>query len=141
MQVTLRSMSMVTILVMAALVSMTGAALQDKSTSGAELVSIVRLIATPEAYDGRRILVVGVAQIEFEQDLLYLSRADFENRVLPNAIRLSFAWKDPLRDGSLSGRYVGVEGVFRRKQPGTRSIQVGRLESISKVETDAPPPR
>lgn len=125
---------MVTILVAAALASTMGAALQDKATSEVELVSIVGLIAAPEAYDGRRILVVGVAQIEFEQDLLYLSPADFESRVLPNAIRLSFAVKDPLRNPSLSGRYVGVEGVFRRKQPGTRSIQVGRLESITMIE-------
>jgi hypothetical protein len=107
----------------------------------AEPVSLISLIANPGEYDGEQVRVVGVAQVEFEQDVLYLNEQDSKHRVLTNAIGLSFGVESTFREETLTGKYVGVEGVFRVKTPGTRRLQVGLLEGITRFEAWHPPPK
>jgi hypothetical protein len=47
----------------------------------AELVSLVRLMATPEKYDGKAVQVVGFLRLEFEGNGLYLHQEDYEHGI------------------------------------------------------------
>jgi hypothetical protein len=78
---------------------------------------MVGLIATPERFDGQLISVSGIARIEFEGSALYFHREDYENRDPMNAVWLSIDRKkfDPK---TLTGRLIGVQGVFRKGSAG-----------------------
>src|SRR5262249_1884257 len=80
-----------------------------QSWFGAENVSMLQLITTPEKYDGRVIRVLGFLWLELEGNALYVHREDYENRLLFNRIGLT----PPSEDYSaLRGQYVIVEGGF-----------------------------
>jgi hypothetical protein len=108
--------------------------------SESEATSLIRLIAAPSDYDGKWVRVIGVAQVEFEQDVLYVTRLDFDNRVLTNAIGLSFGRTRPTSEQvSYSGSYVAVEGLFRARRAGTRQLQSGTITSLKRFERWEPP--
>lgn len=79
----------------------------------AEPVSLVAVIANPAAYDGRRVMLDGYLNIEFEDSALFLSKTDHDLFFHKNGIMF-----DPPRDisrphrAALSGRYATIEGVF-----------------------------
>ena len=54
-----------------------------------EDVTIIQLLATPEKYDGQRIRVVGVGNLEFEGNAIYLSKEDLSYRIY-HAVWLDF---------------------------------------------------
>ena len=58
-------------------------------------VSLIALIANPEKYQGKRIAVEGVARLEPEAHLLYLSPSDAEHLNQANAVWLEL--EDDLR--------------------------------------------
>ncbi len=77
-------------------------------------VSIIRLIGSPEKYDGKRVTLRGFLKIEFEGDALYLHREDYERALLANSIALPLS-NDQIRAfKKYDRRYVTVEGVFSR---------------------------
>jgi hypothetical protein len=52
-------------------------------------VTLVQLIANPEKFDGRLIRVIGFLRLEFEGDVLYLHREDFEKQLTENGLWLN----------------------------------------------------
>ncbi|MET0552624.1 MAG: hypothetical protein ABW221_06275 [Vicinamibacteria bacterium] len=94
-----------------------GAAIPD-----APRVSLIQVIANPEAFDGKRISVAGWANIEFEGDALYFHEEDFRFLLFANAVRLSIP--EPIRGHVRDQQgYMGVTGTFNATAPGSR----GRL--------------
>ena len=49
-------------------------------------VTLVRLIANPEKFDGKLVRVIGFLRLEFEGNVLYLHREDYENAILGDGI-------------------------------------------------------
>ena len=97
-------------------------------------VSLIRLIANPETFDGKRVRVIAFLHLEFEGNALYVSRADSENNVTKNGVWIDVP--EPVRKDALqySDRYVLVEGVFSAKDHGHRGLFSGALGKISRVE-------
>jgi len=56
----------------------------------AEDVSLVRLIANPELFDGKMIRTYGYLVLKHEETVLYLSEESAENLILANGVRISF---------------------------------------------------
>ena len=74
--------------------------------------SIVSLIATPELFDGKRVIAEGIAVIGFEANAIYLSREAADHGSGVNAIGLDLP-RD--RDfAHLNLKWVLVEGTFRK---------------------------
>jgi len=77
-------------------------------------VSMVKLISRPKDYDGKLVRVVGVGQVGFEANGLYLSSDDYKHHITKNA--LSLAFKDGVAELDslqvLNGQFVRVEGIF-----------------------------
>jgi hypothetical protein len=100
-----------------------------------ELVSIIRLIAMPERYTGKRIAVIGYCWLEFEGDALYLSEEDHRHLVAENALWLTLTAEQAARYASLRGKYVMAIGTLRagRGHGGNfaASVEVERLEDWS----------
>lgn len=120
--------------------------------NGAEDVSIVNLIATPERYSGKVIRVDGVMVLQFEGDAIYLSKADAENHVFKNSISLQVDYpklgipeKEPseleqrkqmlAKANSLKnmiGKYVLIEGVFDKNVRGHLGLSSGSI-SVTRI--------
>ena len=96
-------------------------------------VSLVGLIANPDAYDGERVSVIGYVSTGYEDEVLYIHREDYENGIHTNGVRLVLP--DQMRGKLKSGQYAEVEGVFRVYPEESRSNgMVGRVVSINKIE-------
>ena len=95
-------------------------------------ISLLQLIATPTAFEGKRVRVVGFLRFEFEGDALYLHREDFEHRITKNAV-----WLDIQRtpeQGNLSGSYVLVEATFDDEGLGHGGLFSGTLRRVSRLQ-------
>ncbi len=82
--------------------------------------SMISLLASPEKFDGIRVKTVGVARIEFEGNAIYLTIEQAGKRIFANGIRIRLPGDDftPWQDfAHLSGKYVSIEGVFRKPDP------------------------
>jgi hypothetical protein len=78
-------------------------------------VSMVRLIADPEKYDGKRVTVAGIFAVATEEQSLYLSPADADGENGLNALQLVFgdqAEQYRSRAHELNFKWVSIEGTF-----------------------------
>ncbi len=104
----------------------------NKSTS----VSLINLIGTPDKYHGKYVRVIGVTNIEFEGNAIYLSREHLLNGVTKNALWLSLNYKAVGKtEEELSknnGKYALVEGVFKQSDNGHMGLFSGTIENITR---------
>ncbi|WP_068773573.1 hypothetical protein [Paenibacillus sp. FJAT-26967] len=101
-------------------------------------VSIINLISNPEKYDGELIRVVGVANIAFESNALYLSKEDYKNSITKNAVWLKLNY-DQLNVtqkvlDKLNGKYVLIEGILNMNNKGHFDKYSGSIEKIARLE-------
>lgn len=99
-------------------------------------ISMIRLIAVPEAYDGERIRVRGVVYFDVQERNLYLSRDDFENHHTKHALNLVFpmdtSWDEIENLMDYNGRYLVIDGVFLN-QSGAFGLYSGVIENIRMI--------
>ncbi|MGI8769974.1 MAG: hypothetical protein ACR2JE_00910 [Acidobacteriaceae bacterium] len=105
----------------------------------AKNVSILQLIANPQAYDGKRVRLIGFLRLEFEGNALYLHREDFEHAISNDAL-----WVDPPRDmtkeqrQSVNNQYVICEATFRASGHGHMGLFSGELAEVTRLEFWSP---
>ena len=94
--------------------------------------SLLKLIASPEATDGRRVMSEGYLVLEQEGDALYVAEADFVHGLTLNAVYLHLTEQERAAYAALNKKYVTVIGVHRPKNRGHMSIFSGslRLEKL-----------
>jgi hypothetical protein len=102
--------------------------------AGPELVSMIKLIASPKSYDGKQVMVTGVPRIQFEGQALYLHKEDYDAGLAPNALWLTVPREKYAEWKSLEGRYVRVVGTFRAAEKGHLSAYSGGLREITTFE-------
>jgi len=104
-----------------------------------EHVSLINLIATPKAFDGKRIRVVGFVRIEFEGNAIYLHADDLRNGNTKNGL-----WLDlprPLsRTTKVNDQYAIVEGVFSMEDQGHFGLWSGAITQITRLDAWRPKP-
>lgn len=91
-------------------------------------VTMTQLIATPEKYEGQHVRVIGYLHLEFEGDVLYLHKEDFDHAILGNGIWVHIG--DDQK--KLSDNYVLLEGVFTAKKHGHMGMWSGELSDINR---------
>lgn len=79
-------------------------------------VSYYKLLARPEDYEGKRIQVLGVLSISSEDNAasLYPNMESFHHQVRVDSLSLGFTSEQWKRFVSLHGRFVAIEGTFKR---------------------------
>lgn len=95
-------------------------------------VSMIRVIANPNLYDGKVVSLIGFLRIEPEGTALYLSSEDYQHQIPQNAFRVVL--NDQLRkEGEkLDMNYVHIIGVFDSKHLGQLPFPSGAITSVSK---------
>jgi hypothetical protein len=112
-------------------------ALAQKSTT----LSLVALIASPERYDGKPVVVSGYMYLQRERSALYLAKVDFEHALFKNALYLKIPNQMSERIYQLNGCYVEIIGTFDGKHTGHMGAFSGELivKEVSPVWTGTVP--
>ncbi len=97
-------------------------------------VTLVQLIANPEKFDGKLIRVIGFLRLEFEGDVLYLHREDYENAILGNGIWVTVTPAITKQRATLNMNYVLLEGVFSSSERGHMDMWSGTIKQIRRFE-------
>ena len=104
------------------------------------VVSIVELLADPDKYDGKRVLIEGFFRNAFEDTAIYLNRESAEYGIAANAI-----WVDTDESVArtskhtkshyerLNGKYVAIEARYNKSELGHGGSYQGELENITRV--------
>jgi hypothetical protein len=101
-------------------------------------VTLVRLIANPDKFDGKLIRVIGFLRIEFEGNVLYLHREDYENAILGNGIWVDVTPAIMKKKANLNMNYVLLEGVFSSSERGHMDMWSGTIKQIRRSQLWAP---
>ena len=97
-----------------------------------EIVSLIRLIAAPHEYDGKRIVVIGVPRIDFESYGLYLHKEDFDQGLTKNALWIVVPNDKDAEWKALEGQYVLVDGIFSAQNTGHMGMYSGAISKITR---------
>jgi hypothetical protein len=99
--------------------------------------SVIELIARPELYDGKRVVVSGFISFDFEGNALYLSANDWEHGVLANSLVIEpppgFESDTAPARKAVNRRYVILEGTFdasKRSHLGAVSGGIGHITRL-----------
>lgn len=99
-------------------------------------VSLIRLIADPDRFDGRRVRVHGFVRIEHEGTAVYLHRDDCEHMLTRNGLWLAANDTTPAGspEAAVNGRYALIEGRFSAKAKGHNGLWSGSIGEISRMQ-------
>lgn len=103
---------------------------QIKERAKSENVSIIRIIANPEKYYGKRLTVSGYMITEFEGTAIYLSREDFDNRIHKNSIFLLIGKGYDYQ--YYNKEYVTLDGTFIEGN-GHMGLYSGMLKDVGYI--------
>ncbi|WP_347250750.1 hypothetical protein [Zoogloea sp.] len=108
-----------------------------------EDVSIIRLVATPEQFDGRLVRVIGYFRAEFEGDSIYLHRQDYLQGITKNGLWVDLEGVKRSTVNQANQGYVLLEGVFRANDHGHLGLWSGSIDRVQRLERwsrpEAPP--
>jgi hypothetical protein len=94
-------------------------------------VSIVQLIATPEKYDHKVVLVMGFLRLEFEGDAIYLHEDDYRHGIRKNGLMVVRNAKIDAMADKLNLQYVVIEGTFDAHDHGNMGLNSGTITNIT----------
>jgi hypothetical protein len=97
-------------------------------------VTLVQLIANPEKFDGKPIRVIGFLRLEFEGNVLYLHREDYENAILGDGIWVDVTPEITKQSKTLNLNYVLLEGIFKSSDRGHMGMWSGTIKGIRRAQ-------
>jgi len=97
-------------------------------------VSLVRLIANPNDYDGKLVRVIGYARLEFEGDAIYLHEDDYKHSIYKNGLWMDVSEDMRKRKTELDRKYVLIEGTFDAKMTGHMGLWSGSIQKITRCQ-------
>jgi len=91
---------------------------------------MIQVIASPEKFDGKRLVVLGFLDFEREADLLFASKDKYDNVILPDTL-----WIDPTEEmgrnkAMLHLKYVRIDGIFHAGAQRRFRFAVGGMTDI-----------
>ncbi|WP_433830457.1 hypothetical protein [Flavobacterium anhuiense] len=99
-------------------------------------VSIIKLISTPEKYDGKQVQVIGYLNLEFEGTAIYLHKEDYSKGIYQNSFWVNFsketAEKKNLND--YNKKYVIIVGTFDMNARGHMGMFGGTIKNITRLD-------
>lgn len=108
-------------------------------------VSIYQLLANPDKYHNRLIVISGFYRLGFELSALFASKDDADYFIGKNSLWITFNNKDlklespsskfnPLRrDERFDGKYVLIEGIFNKDACGHLGMSAGEIKNVSRI--------
>jgi hypothetical protein len=108
--------------------------LSYKSKNDVYIVSMIRLIATPEKYHDKEIIVSGYLNLQFEGNAIYIHKQDYENGLTKNGLWVNFSEEVPkVQISDANGKYVMLRGTFDMERTGHFGLWSGTINKIVSV--------
>jgi hypothetical protein len=101
-------------------------------------VTLVQLIANPQNFDGKLIRVIGFLRLEFEGNVLYLHREDYENAIVGDGIWVEVTPEMKKQSKALNMHYVLLQGIFSSDERGHMGMWSGTIKKIRRAELWVP---
>ena len=123
------------ILLQVLLIIISCSSINNTKSDELHLVSLIQIINNQDEFDGKKVRVQGYFILAFEENVLYLSKTDYENYNSKNGIWLSVS-KEFVKSQNIEPPYKGyvvVEGVFRKDRKGITSLYNGNLDDIEYI--------
>ena len=109
--------------------------LQVRMFDGYCFLSMIDLIANPELFDGKKVMVQGYVHFEFEGNAIYLHKEDFLYGIDHNSLWLSLSPSKGANEFSkCQDSYALVRGTFSARMRGHNDMASGSLHDIAKCE-------
>jgi hypothetical protein len=99
-----------------------------------QFISMFSLLADPLRYDGQFVRVIAFLHLEFEGNVLYPHKEDYERTIIPNGVWVSLTDQQKINAKKFCNSYVIVEGVFSSKMKGHMGMGSGSLQEINRLE-------
>lgn len=100
-------------------------------------ISIIELIANAGAFDGDLVRLTGVLNIEFERDLVCLSKEALRYNVTKNCLAVGFdedsLGLDRATLRGFTGDYVLIEGTFKARDKGHMSMSSASVREVKRL--------
>lgn len=98
-------------------------------------VPLIRLLANPKEFDGRKVLTEGVFQFALGNSALYASKEWYKNGVTANAValRLDIKPSQIQQYEQWTGSYVVIQGTFDANDCGDSCLLSGAIKNITYV--------
>ena len=102
---------------------------------GVEDVSLIQLIANPQAFDNKRVRFTGYLRLEFEGNVVYLHHEDYEYGLTKNGL-----WVDVPPDmtqaqkQAINNKYVICTGIFHAGMHGHMDLNSGEIAEITRLQ-------
>ena len=100
-------------------------------------ISLIRLIATPEKYDGKQVRVIGYLNLEFEGNAIYLHKEDYSKALSTNGFSVDFTKKivDKKNLYNYNKSYVLIIGTFDMNDKGHMGLFGGKIKNITRLDS------
>ncbi|KFN41341.1 hypothetical protein [Arenimonas oryziterrae] len=95
-------------------------------------VSIIQLLATPEKFEGKLILVRGYVHFEFEGNGIYLHREDYEHGLTSNGLWVDARECSQFNGKSFKSGYAYVAGRFTARERGHMGMWSGEIQQVQR---------
>ena len=95
------------------------------------MVTLIQVLANPEAYHGKEIEFVAYLNLSFESDALWLHKEDRDNAILGNSIWVEATPEMTKVKASIHHCYVLIKGIFNAHNHGHLGSHSGALTKIS----------
>lgn len=104
----------------------------------AQTVSMVKILANPEAYNNKKVQIAGYLHFKFEDSALYFSKDHADHLISSNAfwIKYDTTVTDSLKPNDFDEKYVMIVGTFYSDQYGHMGSFAGTVivEGIRKLK-------
>lgn len=97
-------------------------------------ISIINLIANPEKYHNKEVIISGYLNLQFEGTAIYIHKEDFDNGLRKNGLWVNFF--NEIKKEELSnahGNYVMIRGLFDMERKGHWGLWSGTIKDIKSV--------
>ncbi|MEP0365603.1 MAG: hypothetical protein ABJN36_08975 [Cyclobacteriaceae bacterium] len=97
-------------------------------------ISLIKLIATPEKYHNKEVIVSGFLNLQFEGTAIYLHEDDCQNGLNKNGFWVNFSDNVTKEQLSISNQnYVTLRGTFDMERAGHFGLWSGTIKNITSV--------
>lgn len=98
-----------------------------------EAVSILDLLARPDAYDGKFIRIDGFLHVKFEDCAVFMTKEHADYLMGKYGLWVSFKTGEFIKQKDYDCKYVLLEGVFNKSGHGHMQLFGGELREVSRV--------
>ena len=113
----------------------TSIAIDLLSTSSGDVyaVSMIKLLANPEKYNGKRVMLDGFLNLEFEGNALYLHKEDYTHGISKNSLWVNLNDNISKEAHKYNKNYVLIVATFDANDTGHMGAFGGGLKNLTSV--------